>query len=153
MTWSKENITSVGNSRLSFYIQWREQYECPKQNADSWMLKLFWSHDSLVWKPLWNRTIAQMTLEQWEPVLVKIPTMVKAEPAAFKWTLKYTGCESKLNLAFDDITFPTVAPSADTISLGKAPPAPLPSPAVCSALCTQRCAVRHSQMHQQVFAI
>lgn len=66
---------------------------------------------------------------QWEPIMVNI--LGEQRPAAFKWVFTYTpdrDCLDHLYISLDDITFPTIAPSAETLNLGKAPPAALPSP-------------------------
>jgi hypothetical protein len=142
MIWNKENVnatcaraqscTPVEDSQLSFFL-WLS-YSCCCDNPIG-LLKLSWSHDSMDWQPLWNRTIARMTVGQWEAIKVNITPQVRSAPAAFKWV--FTSPAScwidKYLVSMDDITFPTIAPSADIMHLGKAPPAPLPSPAVCAS--------------------
>lgn len=142
MNWSKENTTCasvqpctpVEDTRLSFFLFL--EFDCCCSNPIG-LLKLSSSHDSMDWQPLWNRTIARMTEGQWEAVKVDITPQVRSAPAAFKWVFTPpASCKGQYRVWMDDITFPTIAPSADTMHLGKAPPAPLPSPAVCASLAT-----------------
>lgn len=144
MHWNKENTTCaraqpctpVEDSRLSFFtlLTDRTYMYCPTPVG---MLKLSWSHNSMDWLPLWNLTIARMTVGQWEAIKVNTTAQVRSAPAAFRWVLTPpAGCPDRYGIEMDDITFPTIAPSADTLHLGKAPQAPLPSPAVCASLTT-----------------
>ena len=91
------------------------------------------SNDTLTWTQVWNRTVAQMVRNQYDPVRVALPISLRAAPVAFNWVFTGAPCYA-LGVWMDDITFPTIPPSADTMLLGKAPKAPLPSPAICSAL-------------------
>jgi hypothetical protein len=127
MNWGADNGTQI-----TFYF-WPNAMSgsCPLK-----MLRLMWSNDTMRWAPLWNRTTAQSPAGQWEAAIINIPAAARLGPVAFKWVFMQasTECGNDAGFHLDDITFPTLAPSAETMLLGKAPHAPLPSPAVCSAL-------------------
>lgn len=128
MNWDAENTT-----QLTFYTYAEISSSCEPHVG---LLKALWSNDSLTWQHMWNRTTAQMARNQYEPARIALPPGSRRAPIGFKWVYSTTSqCSSSwATLYMDDITFPTVPPSADTAMIGKAPKAPLPSPSVCSAL-------------------
>jgi hypothetical protein len=134
MKWDASNITQPrAVPQITFYYYFPTASGCSPT-----LLRMMWSNDTLRWHPLWNRTRAQSETNQWEGAAVAIPPAATAGPAAFKWVfVDATGvnaCLSGSEIGLDDITFPTTAPSGDTMFLGRAPQAPVPSPAVCGVL-------------------
>lgn len=126
----------VDTTELTFLLLCKDMYGCARPTA---IFRLSWSDDGITWYQLWNRTVAQMTADEWTSYKLKVELpddeFNRDDPIAFKWSLSASGeCSMSFSISLDDITFPTIAPSADTYSLGKAPKAPMPSASVCAAL-------------------
>jgi hypothetical protein len=139
MNWDEKNTT-----QLSFFVFFQKAQAC--YNDPVAVFKLAWSNDSMAWSQQWNYTAVQLTDSQWVAYKVNLPVIARAAPVAFKWTLTVLeGCPA---VWLDDITFPTVAPSADTYLMGKAPKAPMPSPSVCAAILKYCDAEKHAPTEQ-----